>query len=101
MLTGRHIRVLAWLAAEEIARRQRFGIPVPQALRDVHTALTRELSQPRHDVCETPTDPARLVTAAELARQHGVSKRTVQRRARKQGVRPVAGRYLFQREESQ
>ena len=95
MLSDRQLRICAWIVSEELARRQRFGHAVPAAFRDLHAALLREVSQPRHLIVEITHTAARLVTAAELAASHGVSTRTVQRRARKQGIQLTGGRYLF------
>lgn len=100
MLSDRHVHVAAFVVGEEIARRQRFGHPIPAPLRDLHAALNREVSGGGPETCEAPAAPRGLETAQQQAERLGVSERTIRRRAAKAGTPRTAGRYIFTRQET-
>ena len=97
MLSDRPHRVCAWVISEEIARRQRRGVPVPQALRDTLAAVNRELS-----VCGQSAAPvlSRLKTTEQLAAEWNCTPRTVRRRAAVSGARKIHGLWIFDEEDT-
>lgn len=96
-LSARHLKGAAYIVGQELARRQRHNIPIPQYLRDLYPALLREVSESGHVSCQTRTGPAELETTAQIAKRLGISERTVRRHAARNGIKPIAGRYLFER----
>lgn len=114
-LSRNTIQRCAWLAGEEIARRQRTGIPIPQALTDLHRELldeisvdrmrqqwtreSRELSATGHSSTQTGTTPEGLESTADVAQRLGLSQRTVRRHAAHHGAHRVGNRWVFPREE--
>lgn len=88
------VRAAYWLG-EEISRRQRFGQPVPTALRETLNALNRELSARGNPA---PPDSATWKTTKQLAAQWGCTPRTVRNRAAAAGGQFVGGRWIFPEE---
>ena len=93
MLTDKHIRLAAYFIGEEIQRRQRFGYPIPQSLRELPDALNRALFAD-----EQPSVPVlpRLKTTKELAAEWKCSPMTVRRKAEAAGGRKIDGRWIFE-----
>lgn len=81
----------------EIERRTRYGHPIPGMLREIRTQLTRALSAPGHQTCQTPTRAERFETARQRADRLGVTPRTVRRRAQASGARRVGHQWIFDR----
>jgi hypothetical protein len=108
MLSERHLRQAAYVVGEEIARRQRTGIPIPQVLKDLRRALADELSiqglrrgwlgelsASGHDRSQNAAAPGELESTTDVAERLGISDRSVRRQAAREGVPKVGGRYLF------
>lgn len=91
-IARQHISQAAYWIGEEIRRRQRYGTPVPNGLRELHAALNRELSaggKPAH------TDSPAWKTTKQLATEWGCTSRTVRNRAQAAGGQLIAGRWIF------
>jgi len=108
VLAERHVSQCAYVVEQEIVRRQIAGIPIPTALTNLHRALLDELSVDRlrrrwqleasgsgPGIAESAPGPEQLESTADVAERLGVTDRTVRRRAARQGVPKVGGRYLF------
>jgi hypothetical protein len=91
-LTPQHISRAAHWVGEEIRRRQRFGHPVPSALRDLLDALNRELSAGGNPI---PPDAPAWKTTKQLAAQWGCTPKTVRNKAKAAGGRKFNGRWIF------
>ncbi|MBJ7341614.1 helix-turn-helix domain-containing protein [Mycolicibacterium sp.] len=115
-LSNKTIHRCAWVVGEDIARRQRLGIPIPQALTDTHRELLDELSAERlrrdwtrearemsdsgHAASQIDSSTGELETSAEVAQRLGISDRHVRRHAAELGGKRVGNRWVYPREES-
>lgn len=101
-IAARYVQLAAYVTHQEIERRQRFGHPVPQSLRDLDAALHKALlSNPGQQVCQTVTGTTQWETAKERARRLGVDSRTVRRHAHRYGGRKVGQQWAFPLHEEQ
>lgn len=92
-IPARYVRLAAYVVGEELARRQRYGHPIPQALHQLLAALNSALS-----VCGQPAPPdvSRLKTTKQLATEWGCTARTVRRKAAAAGGRKIHNRWIFE-----
>lgn len=94
-LSGRHVRLAAYVIGEEVKRRRLFGHPTPPELLEVHHALQQEMTARGHETSPAVVDPSRWKTTDQLAAQWHCSPRTVRRRAAAAGARKIHNRWLF------
>lgn len=95
-LSPRHLRIAAYVVGEDLARRSRFGHPVPAALRDLEAALRRAiLSESGHETCTSDDAESCLETAEQLAERIGVTARTIRRNATRYGGTKVGDQWVF------
>ncbi|UUO03857.1 helix-turn-helix domain-containing protein [Mycolicibacterium novocastrense] len=92
-----HVRAAAHVVREEIVRRQRFGIPIPNGLRDLDAALFFALlSEAGQQTCQTPSDTEQSwETATQRAQRLGVHPRTIRRHAHRHGGRKIGQQWTF------
>src|SRR5690625_1200213 len=94
-LAHHHLQRAAYWIGEEIARRQRFGHPVPPGLRDLHTVLNRAVLAEDGQIATAPAEPDSHWSADELAAFLGISSRSVRRNARRYGGQKVGTQWTF------
>lgn len=96
-IPARYVRLAAFVTHQEIHRRQLFGHPIPQSLRDLdrvlHAAILAEPGQHARQSPGEPTQSAETVT--QRAHRLGISPRSLRRHAHSYGGRKVGTQWTF------
>jgi hypothetical protein len=87
----------AFVITDAICRLNISGERIPRRWPTVLDDLNRALSASGQETCQPPSTHAALETTAQQAQRLGVSPRTIQRRAARAGIEPIAGRYVLER----
>jgi hypothetical protein len=88
-------RACAYVVADSLRQRRRWGAPIPLWMVDLDRALRVELSAAGQDFGTEKEDQQRWISAEELAAQMGVTPRTVRRHAARYAGLKVGGAWIF------